>query len=126
MALSDEQLGARLRRLLERSRDEEFHDLYWSYREGRVTRRQLLVHPAFARAVRGDLARGVEAVEEAGGTLEQLRSRVAARLADEGLQDVATGTPDHEDVADPGGRGPRPGDGPAPRRPWEDDGFRGW
>ena len=80
--MDEVQYVERLRRVADTSGDPEMHDVFWRYREGALTRREVAVHPAFTRAVQAEFARGIAAFEASGHSMAELRDRVRQQVAD--------------------------------------------
>ncbi|WP_340537226.1 hypothetical protein [Nocardioides sp. GXZ039] len=82
----------RLRELLARHNDPSLHAAVWDYREGRIDRRALMTHPAFAAAMRADAGQLKSDLAVHGATPEWLHARLAYELAhDPDLREDANG-----------------------------------
>lgn len=102
----DPELVARLRDVLARHPEQALHDVVWSFREGRIDRRRLLTHPAFARAMRADAAALRQRLAEEGHPPERVRARLLAALTAAGAYPPGPGEPDVLAPADPPEPGP--------------------
>lgn len=64
--LDDQQFRAKVDALMARHRDPELHEVCWDWIEGKIDRRDLRVHPAYARAMREDWETLFEQMESRG------------------------------------------------------------
>jgi hypothetical protein len=83
MSLSEEEFVERLKAVMGRHREPELHAVIWNYREGRMTRRELMVHPAYVAAMRADVDRMGAEMAAHGVTSEQLSEAIAAASAEQ-------------------------------------------
>jgi hypothetical protein len=92
--MDDADFLARLKDVMDRHRDPELHTAIWDYREGKISRRELMTHPAFSGAMRADAAELQARLEAEGMTPARLRARLEDALVAAGEYPPAPGEPD--------------------------------
>ena len=89
-----EDFTARLKDVMARHRDPALHDVIWSYREGKVSQRRLLTHPAFAEAMREDSRELQRRLSAEGLTPDKMRAKLIEKLTAAGDYPPAEGEVD--------------------------------
>lgn len=92
--LGEAEFVERLTYLMARHRDPELHTAIWDYREGALSRRRLLTHPAFAAAMREDAAGLRVELDAQGCTREWMRARLVEELGEQGRHPPGEGEVD--------------------------------
>lgn len=86
--LGEDEFVDRLRRLLEVSRDARLHDAIWSYREGTLSRIELLTHPAHERHMLETMEAVVDELGRQGRSVAEVQAQIRRFARDEGFDDV--------------------------------------